>query len=99
MFLLNLLQAPAASPVQVNVPERTPALLTIIYLIGLLLVALLLLLSLFRNRRRVVAVPVAVPADLPVEVKRRLASTSTNRGLRALRWLFVLFSFVVFGFH
>jgi len=99
MFLLNLLQAPAASPVQVNVPERLPALLTIIYLIGLLLVALLLLLSLFLNRRRGVAVPVAVPADLPVEVKRRLGSTSTNRGLRALRWLFVLFSIAIFGFH
>ena len=41
----------------------------------------------------------AVPEDLPPEVRRRLGSTSTNRGLRALRWIFVLLSFSVFGFH
>src|SRR6185503_8921644 len=33
------------------------------------------------------------------EVRRRLGSTSTNRGLRALRWIFVLLSFSVFGAH
>ncbi len=41
----------------------------------------------------------AVPEDLPPEVRRRLGSTSTNRGLRALRWIFVLLSFSLFGFH
>ena len=43
--------------------------------------------------------PAAVPEDLPTEVRRRLGSTSTNRGLRALRWIFVLLSFSVFGAH
>ncbi len=36
---------------------------------------------------------------MPPEVRRRLGSTSTNRGLRALRWIFVLLSLAVFGFH
>jgi hypothetical protein len=42
----------------------------------------------------------AIPEDLPKEVRKRLGSTSTNRGLRALRWLFVLLAFglLVFTF-
>jgi hypothetical protein len=91
-----LFQSP--TPV-VQIPERTPALLTLIYLGGLLLIVLLLLVSLFRNRRRGVTTPPAIPEDLPVEVRRRLGSTSTNRGLRALRWIFVLLSLSVFAFH
>lgn len=99
MFFLFLLQSPTPTPVVVNVPERMPALLTLIYLGGLLLIVLLLLLSLFLNRRRGVSVAAAIPADLPAEVKRRLGSTSTNRGLRALRWIFVALAFALFGFH
>ena len=98
MLLYLLLQSPTPAQV-VQVPERTPALLTLIYLGGLLLIVLLLLFSLFRNRRRGVSVAAAVPEDLPPEVRRRLGSTSTNRGLRALRWIFILLSFSVFGFH
>jgi peptidoglycan glycosyltransferase len=97
MNFFLLLQSP--TPAQVQIPERMPALLTLIYLFGLLLIVLLLLFSLFRNRRRGVTVPAAVPDDLPPEVRRRLSSTSTNRGLRALRWLFVLLSLSVFSFH
>ena len=97
MNFFLLLQSP--TPAQVQIPERMPALLTLIYLFGLLLVVLLLLFSLFRNRRRGVTVPAAVPEDLPPEVRRRLSSTSTNRGLRTLRWLFVLLSLAVFSFH
>jgi peptidoglycan glycosyltransferase len=98
MGLLLLFQTPTPAQV-VHVPERFPALLTLIYLGGLLLIVLLLLISLFRNRRRGSLVPAAVPEDLPREVKRRLGSTSTNRGLRALRWIFVLLSIAVLGFH
>jgi peptidoglycan glycosyltransferase len=97
MLFFFVLQSP--TPAQVQIPERMPALLTLIYLFGLLLIVLLLLFSLFRNRRRGVTVPAAVPDDLPPEVRRRLSSTSTNRGLRALRWLFVLLSLSVFSFH
>jgi peptidoglycan glycosyltransferase len=98
MTLFLFLQSAAPAP-SVNVPERMPAILTLIYLAGLALLALLLLVSLFRNRRRGVITPLAVAEDLPKAVKRRLGSTSTNRGLRALRWVFVLLAFGVFGFH
>ena len=57
---------------------------------------MLLLLSLIRNRRQAVS---AIPEDLPKEVRKRLGSHSTNRGLRALRWLFVLLSIGLFSFH
>ena len=98
MSFLLLLQTPTPTPAVVNVPERMPALLTLIYLGGRLLIVLLLLVSLFINRRRG-AVAAAIPKDLPKEVRRRLGSTSTNRGLRALRWIFVLLAMAVFGFH
>jgi hypothetical protein len=78
------------------VPERTPALFTLIYVGGFGFVILLLLLGLIRSRRQIGP---AVPEDLPKEVRKRLGSTSTNRGLRALRWLFVLLAFGLFGFH
>jgi cell division protein FtsI/penicillin-binding protein 2 len=73
-----------------------PALLTLIYVGGFALMVFLLLLSFLRNRKRPVT---AVPQDLPKAVKKRLGSTSTNRGLRALRWLFVLLSIGLFGVH
>ena len=41
----------------------------------------------------------AIPQDLPKDVRKRLGSTSTNRGLRALRWLFVLLALGLFSFH
>ena len=98
MLLLLLFQSPVPSPTVVHIPERVPALLTVIYLGGLLLLALLLIIALIRSRRRGI-VTAAVPDDLPKEVKKRLGSTSTNRGLRALRWLFIILSLTVFGFH
>jgi len=96
-FLLLLFQTPSPSPLPTpHVPERTPALFTLIYVGGFALVILLLLLSLIRNRRQAVS---PIPDDLPKEVRKRLGSTSTNRGLRALRWLFVLLSIGLFSFH
>jgi len=95
-FLL-LFQSPTPSPLPTpHVPERTPALFTLIYVGGFALIILLLLLGHLRNRRPAVA---AIPADLPKEVRKRLGSTSTNRGLRALRWLFVLLAIGLFSFH
>jgi cell division protein FtsI/penicillin-binding protein 2 len=78
------------------VPERTPALFTLIYVGGFGFVILLLLLGLIRSRRQIGP---AIPEDLPKEVRKRLGSTSTNRGLRALRWFFILLAFGLFGFH
>jgi len=95
--LLLLLQTPTPSPLPTpHVPERTPALLTLIYVGGFGFVILLLLLGLLRNRRQTAS---PIPEDLPKAVRKRLGSTSTNRGLKALRWLFVLLSVVLFSFH
>jgi hypothetical protein len=99
-LLLLLFQSPSPSPVPVpHVPEKTPALFTIIYLAGFALVILLLLLSLVRNRRATAPATTAASEDLPKEVRKRLGSHSTNRGLRFLRWLFVLLSIGLFSFH
>jgi len=96
-LLLLFFQTPSPSPLPTpHVPERTPALFTLIYVGGFALVILLLLLSLIRNRRQAVS---AIPEDLPKEVRKRLGSQSTNRGLRGLRWLFVLLSLGLFSFH
>lgn len=92
-----LLQAAQATPAP-SAPEKLPAWITLIYSGGLLLILLLLMASLVRTWYR----PAARgnnPNDLPTEVRKRLGSTSTNRGLRALRVLFVIFSLAVFGFH
>jgi cell division protein FtsI/penicillin-binding protein 2 len=75
-----------------------PALFTLIYVGGLALILLLLSISVLRSSRRLAATA-AIPKDLPKAVKKRLGSTSTNRGLRALRWLFILLALGVFSFH
>ena len=98
-ILLFLFQSPSSSPLPTpHVPERTPALITLIYVVGFGFVILLLLLGLVRSRRQT-APTSALPEDLPKEVRKRLGSTSTNRGLRALRWLFLLLSIGLFSFH
>lgn len=89
--------SPSATPV-VTTPERMPALFTLIYVGGFAFIILLLLLGLVRNRKQPTA-NAAIPKDLPKDVRKRMGSTSTNRGLRALRWLFVLLSIALFGFH
>jgi len=99
MSLLFLLQTPTPTPAVISVPERMPALFTLIYLGGFSLLILILLFSLFRNRRRSSAPTATLPEDLPQAVRRRLGSTSTNRGLRAIRWVFVLLAAAMFGFH
>jgi Na+/melibiose symporter-like transporter len=98
-LLLLLLQTPTPSLVPTpHVPERTPALFTLIYVGGFAFIILLLLIGLIRSRRST-APTTALPEDLPKDVRKRLGSTSTNRGLRALRWLFVLLAIAMFSFH
>ena len=99
MSFLLFLQSPTPAQSARNIPEWWPAFSTLIYLGGFLIIVLYLLISLLLNRRRGLSVAAAGAEDLPREVKKRLGSTSTNRGLRALRWLFVLLSMSVFGFH
>jgi peptidoglycan glycosyltransferase len=94
---LLLFQTPTPSPA--SAPEKLPAWLTLIYVAGLGLVALLLVLSLLRNwLRRSPGAPTA-PASLPKVIRKRLGATTTNRGLRAWRWLFALAAIGAFGFH
>jgi penicillin-binding protein A len=83
-----------------DIPEKQPALMSLIYVGGVALLSLLLLagLLLMRRRRRS-ALEAVAPADLPPEVRERLGATSTNRGLRALRWIFVLLALGVFASH
>jgi membrane peptidoglycan carboxypeptidase len=101
MLLLLILQAAANTPVTAATPplDKQPALLTLIYMGGFALMVLLLLVSLFRNRSQRSALSAVAASDLPEEVVQRLGSTATNRGLRALRWLYVLLALSVFGFH
>jgi len=82
------------------IPEKQPALLSLIYTAGLALMILWLGFGLLRSvRRRRTAPSTVAAADLPAEVRGRLGVTSTNRGLFALRWLFVVLALTVFGFH
>jgi peptidoglycan glycosyltransferase len=94
--LLFLQTAKTAPP---TTPERLPAWLTLIYMSGIALVILLLLLSLIRLwLRRSPSAPTA-PSSLPGDLRKRLGSTTTNRGLRAWRVLFALVALSMFGFH
>lgn len=87
---------PSPSVAGVAALEQTPAWLTLIYLVGLSLVVLLLVLSLFRNWLKH---SFGSAAQLPSEVRKRLGATTTNRGLKVWRWLFAVIALSVFGFH
>jgi penicillin-binding protein A len=89
----------AATPSPTPTPERQPAWLTLIYLAGMGLVAASLLASLLRIWLRRSTTGPTAPANLPKEIRKRLSATSTNRGLRAWRWLFILIALGIFGFH
>ncbi len=88
-----------ATPSPATAPEKLPAWLTLIYIAGLSLVALALILSLIRIwLRRTPSAPTS-PSSLPKDVRKRLGATTTNRGLRAWRILFMLLAIAIFGFH
>ena len=90
-FALFLFQTP--TPQAVPTPEKLPAWLTLVYLIGIALVGLLLLLSILRAWLSRAPVAPTAPASLPKDIQKRLGATTTNRGLRAWRWLFALVRF------
>src|SRR5260370_13187343 len=97
---LFLFQTASPTPSPASTPEKFPAWLTFIYVCGFAVVALLLVVSLIRNRPfRSAATVATAPGDLPREVRKRLGATTTNRGLRAWRWLFAIAAIFVFGFH
>jgi cell division protein FtsI/penicillin-binding protein 2 len=79
--------------------EKNPALLSLIYMGGLGLMIIWLIVALIRFRRQRSGLSAVASEDLPEEVRERLGSTTTNRGLRVLRWLFIALALTVFGFH
>jgi penicillin-binding protein A len=99
MSTLLLLQSPSPTPVVAHPPEWLSALLTLIYVGALLLGVLILAIGLLRYRLSRARQTTSIPDDLPKAVKKRLGATTTNRGLKALRWVFVIFAAGVFGFH
>lgn len=76
--------------------ERTPAGLSLFYLIGFGVLIAFLVLSFIGNFRRP---KFSFEKNLPKEVKRKLTSTVTNRSLRIWQIIFILLAFSVFGFH
>jgi len=100
MTSLALLLFQSPTPLQAAAtPEKLPAWLTLIYFLGIALVGLLLLASIIRTWiTRKPAAPTA-PANLPKDLRKRLGATTTNRGLRAWRWLFAFAAIFIFGFH
>ena len=100
MTALTLLLFQSPTPLQPAAPpEKLPAWLTLIYLSGIALVGLLLLVSIARAWFARHPTAHTAPANLPKDLRKRLGATSTNRGLRAWRWLFALAAIFIFGFH
>ncbi|MEK6335035.1 MAG: penicillin-binding transpeptidase domain-containing protein [Acidobacteriota bacterium] len=97
--VLLFLQTATPTPTPTTTPEKLPAWLTLIYLSGIALVILLLLISLVRLWLKRSPSAATAPASLPGEIRKRLGSTTTNRGLRAWRWLFAVVALSMFGFH
>ncbi len=76
--------------------ERTPAGLSLIYLIGIAVLVVFLLLSFLSNFRRQ---KFAFEENLPKEVSRKLTTTLANRSLRVWQFVFIFLAFFVYGFH
>ncbi|MFM9904264.1 MAG: penicillin-binding transpeptidase domain-containing protein [Pyrinomonadaceae bacterium] len=76
--------------------ERTPAGLTIVYLIGVGILIGFLVITFFDNFRQPRFI---FEQDLPKEVRRKLTQTIANRGLYVWQIFFVLVALGVFGFQ
>ncbi|MEQ1606697.1 MAG: penicillin-binding transpeptidase domain-containing protein [Pyrinomonadaceae bacterium] len=99
LFLLSLIDWNQWRPENLfggQVLERTPAGLTIVYIIAVGVLLGFLIITFFENFRRHKLV---FERDLPKEVKRRLTQTLTNRSLKIWQVFFVLVAFSVFGFQ
>lgn len=101
MLLLNLLQFDwnKLRPEAIfggQVLERTPAGLSIVYIIGIGILIGFLVLTFYDNFNRP---KFLYERDLPREVKKRLTQTITNRSIRVWQMVFVVLAFSVFGFQ
>ncbi len=79
-----------------QVLERTPAGLSIVYIIGVGILIGFLVLSFFDNFGRP---KFLFERGLPREVRKRITQTVTNRSLRVWQVVFVILAFSVFGFQ
>lgn len=79
-----------------QVLERTPAGLSIVYLIGLAVLVGFLIISFLDNFGRPKFI---FERELPLEVTKKLTQTLANRSLRIWQVVFVLLAFTVFGFQ
>lgn len=75
--------------------ERTPAFLSLFYLVAAALVVLMLWLSFVRNRR----LKSIYEENLSKEVKRKLSTSVANRSLFMWQIFFICLTFFVYGFH
>ncbi len=80
----------------VQILERTPAGLTVVYLIGLAILIFLLFTSFLGNFSRP---KFNFEIDLPKEVFKKLSLTATNRSLRLWQFVFVILTLTVYGYH
>jgi len=76
--------------------ERTPAGLSILYIVGLGVLIGFLVISFFDNFNRPKFI---FEFDLPKEVKRKLTLTVANRSVRVWQFVFIFLAFAVFGFQ
>lgn len=79
-----------------QVLERTPAGLSIVYIIGVGVLIGFLVITFFDNFN---PPKFLFEFDLPKEVKRKLTQTVANRSLRIWQFVFILLAFTVFGFQ
>ena len=95
----NTAATSSATPAAAPSLEKNPALLSLVYMGGLALMIIWLIVALIRFRRQRSGLAAVAAEDLPDEVRERLGATTTNRGLRVLRWLFIVLALTVYGFH
>src|SRR5687768_13440681 len=76
--------------------ERTPAGLSIVYIIGVGILIGFLILTFYDNFSRP---KFLFERDLPREVKKKITQTITNRSIRVWQFVFILLAFIVFGFQ
>ena len=79
-----------------QVLERTPAGLTILYIVGVGVLIGFLVLSFFDHFNRPKFI---FEFDLPKEVRRKLTQTIANRSIRVWQFVFVFLALTVFGFQ
>lgn len=79
-----------------QVLERTPAGLSLLYIVGLGVLIGFLVISFFDNFNRPKFI---FEFDLPKEVRRKLTKTIANRSIRVWQFVFIFLAFAVFGFQ